>query len=123
MDRHERHTRKPRLFRPNAYPHAGLAALLLLSGTQLPGVAVAAPAARHVSHDGMRADEATPDCGIVAPASAAGTATHLLETHGNTAHTGPAESRQDNRLGWAFALLLAGIAIGRRAAPVATEAP
>ena len=121
MDRHERHTRKPRLFRSKVYPQAGLAALLLLAGTQASDIAVATPAARQVIHADAGAYEATPACGSAAPAP--GMAMHMLEAERHGVRTDPIKTDRDNRVGWAFALLLAGIAVGRRAAPAATQAP
>ena len=123
MDQHERHTRKPRLFRSKVYPQAGLAALLLFSGTQAPGVAVATPAARQLIQDGSRAAQAIPDCGLTASAPAAATATQVFELDPAPVRSAAAEPGQDHRVGWAFALLLAGIAVGRRVAPATTETP
>lgn len=123
MDQHERHTRKPRLFRSKVYPQAGLAALLLFSVPQAPAVAVSTPAARSLIQDGARAAQASPDCGVTAFAPVAASATQVFELDPNPVQSAAAEPGQDHRVGWAFALLLAGIAVGRRVAPAITETP
>lgn len=121
MDQHERHTRKPRLFRSKVYPQAGLAALLLFSGAQAPDASAATPAARQLIHDGAPAAQAVPDCGVTASAPAVGTAMHALEPDPNSVQRAAAKPGKDPRVGWAFALLLAGIAVGRRVAPATSE--
>lgn len=113
MERHQRHTRKPRLFRVGHYKKASAAVLLTL-GTQW---AVASSPARAQTGALSGAIDAS-----TAQMQNEATAIVAAESGQNgavPARASVADTRR-NPIGWAVALLLAGVAVGRHA--VATDA-
>ena len=109
MERHERQTRKPRLFRLCRYQKTS-AAMLLTLGSQL---AVASTSAN------VQADvwPVVVEARVAQLHEELSTAVQMRShLEGPTSRPGAMPSQPRSRIGWAFALLLAGIAVGRHTA-------
>lgn len=109
MERLERHTRKPRLFRVGRYQKTS-AVMLLALGSQL---AVAAPPAHLQAEVGSVVLEAR----VAQPHEEFSTGMQT-GSHPERLNSRPEAmpSQPRSRIGWAFALLLAGVAVGRHTA-------